>query len=215
MILSFFFQFALLSLQQVEAKPVEVPLNIGVGPSMFSFGGVLGSSEQNFYGIHLDLAVVIDKKTISKNKKRIPKKYRSMVKRIGEARISHLLIPESIFVTPSKEGTSVFGSTWRPIGVNQPLSLGPLQFLLGTGVLFSYAYIKEPNRTTHFVRPGIDFRAMLSITFHKNVILSGGWSYSAYIPQSLGSFGFDGDLLWNIAETFVVLNYRFPFKANI
>ena len=136
-----------------------------------------------------------------------------MAKKIGEAQISHFLIPNSLFITPSRDGTSIFGVTWRPVGVSSSISLGPIRLTFGTGLLFSYAYIDEQVRTTHFIRPGIDVQALLSIPLHKNFIISGGGSYAAYIPQSLGDS--DGDTLWNVRELFVLFNYRFPFKANI
>ena len=138
-----------------------------------------------------------------------------MVKRLGEVKVSHLLIPDALFISPNLNGTSIYGATLRPVGINQPLINKALSFNIGAGVLLTYAHISEENRSTHFIRPGLDIRARVDLKLHRRLILSGGWSQAAYIPQSLGGFGMGGESLWNIGQGFVLINYRHPFKTNI
>ena len=200
---------------EAVAQPVDIPLNIGVGPSVFTFSDALKSEQQYYYGIHLDLAAVIDKEMIKHNQKKIPQKYRSIGNKIGEVQISHLLIPSTLILSPRIQENSLFGVLWNPIGINQPIFFGPITLRLGTGVLFSYIYISENDRTTHFIRPGIDVRCTLKIKLHERFLLSGGFSTGVFIPQTLGGFGIGGDGIWNINEAFLLVNYRHPIRMNL
>ena len=198
-----------------DAKKITVPINIGMGPALFQFNGDLGTTQPYFYGLHLDLAAVIDKDTIKANQKQIPKKYRNMVKNLGEVRISHALIPDTVFISPIINDTSVYGATFKPVGLNVPLVNKALRINVGVGLLFTYAHISESTRKTHFIRPGIDVRGKMDLKLHKRFLLSMGWASGFYPPQSLGGFGFGGESLWHIGQGFLMLNYRHPFKTRV
>ena len=138
-----------------------------------------------------------------------------MVKRVGEVKISHLLIPDALIISPRLNDTAIYGVTFRPIGINQPIGTKTIRLNLGLGLLFTYAYISEAVRSTHFIRPGIDVRTSIDIKLHPRFILSGGYALGLYIPQALGGFGFGEDALWSTSQGFVLLNYRHPFKTRI
>jgi hypothetical protein len=124
-------------------------------------------------------------------------------------------MPESIMIAPRKRphGMELYGSTWRPLGVSIPIKMGPARLTLGTGLLFTYAYIntggynvidnteinddgnriviegEDPeyrDQVTHFTRPGMDLKAELEIKFSDSFLTSFGWSSAYYLPQKIG-----------------------------
>ena len=200
-----------------NAKEVTVPLNIGFGPSVYHLNAPLGLEQSAYYGIHLDLAAVIDKETLAKNQRKIPKKYRKMVKRLGEVKISHLLIPDALIISPRVKDTAMYGVTFRPVGIGQPIGTQNVRLKLNAGLLLTYAYISQSVQTTHFLRPGIDLGATIEIKLHPRFIVSGGYALGVYIPQTLGGFGLGigENSLWSMGQGFVLLNYRHPFTTNL
>jgi hypothetical protein len=211
---------------QAQAKEdVEIPINVGVGPAVYQFGGVIEDNQPLHYGLALDVAAIIDKAAIKKHKDKIPKKYRKMVAKIGEARVGYMLIPDSLFLSPGEDGTSIYGATWRPISVNVPLKLPGMKLKFGAGLVMSYSYIDiaangdVPASTTHFFRPGLDLRAHLEIPLTESFIVSLGWSSGFYVPQEVGgdfsAMGEGDQSLWQIGQGSLVFNYRFPFKTKL
>lgn len=207
---------------------VEIPINVGLGPAAYMITGAIQDDQAIHYGLHLDLAAVIDKATIKKHQKKIPKKYRKMVASIGEARIGHLLIPDSLFISPKTKNTQIYGATWRPLAVNQPLLDAGIKLTVGAGLVLTYTYIDmasgddsdtEETSTTHFLRPGLDLRANIDVPFSDAFILSVGWSSGFYIPQEIGSemfaMGEGKESIWHVGQGYVVFNYRFGYKTKI
>ncbi len=205
-------------------QAVEIPINVGIGPSAFMFTGALADEQPLHYGVHIDVAAIIDKATIKKHQNKIPKKYRKIVSKLGEARIGYMLIPDSLIISPKTQNTAIYGATWRPLSANLPIGLGPMELKFGAGVLLTYAYIGQdvPNAdsvTTHFLRPGLDLKANLDVPFSDSLILSLGWSSGFYVPQELGGgmadLGEGDQSLWHVGQAYAVFNYRFPFKTKI
>ena len=210
-----------------SAKEVTVPINIGFGPSAYFITGDLQNDQAPHFGLKLDLAAVLNKKTIRDNKDKVPKKYRNIVNKVGEARVSHILVPDALIISPKTQNTGMYGITWKPLGINQPLLNAWLKFKVGAGLLFTYAYIDrdytdssgaQVNQVTHFARPGIDLRAHLELPFSESFLMSFGWSSAFYVPQRLGTFigvGTGSDILWHFGHAYALLNIRIPHTGNI
>ena len=47
---------------------VEIPINIGVGPSYYLLPEKLQENNEAFYGLHLQISAIINKKVIEKQK---------------------------------------------------------------------------------------------------------------------------------------------------
>lgn len=214
-------------------QTAEVPINIGAGPAFYFLTGALQNEQAPHYGIKLETYAIADKKLLKKNRKKVPRKYRKLLKGVDQVRIGIAWIPDSLILSPGEKNTSIYGATWRPLSLGIPLIKNP-RLHLGAGLLMSYAYIntdygdlpeseRDPNLpegTTHFLRPGADLRASVEIELTDTVALSGGWSSAFYVPQALG--GGIGDLgegddsaILHIGQAFVVLNIRIPHKTKI
>jgi hypothetical protein len=199
---------------------VEIPINVGVGPAFYFVTGDVQKDRSPLYGVQINVAAIIDKATLKKARKTIPKKYRKQVSKFDEVRISKIWVPDSLIVSPGNDDTaSVYGVTLRPISLGIPI--GALS--ISAGALVTYAYFdgEDIGGTTHFLRPGLDARAELEVAITESFLISAGWSSAVYIPQTLGggvgdvSFSTASDTVWHIGQAFGVLHFRFPYETRL
>ena len=204
----------------VSAELIEVPVNVGVGPALFVITGDVQKNKSPHFGLQLDVAAIIDKPTLKKSKGKIPKKYRNQVKRLDEVRVGVLYIPDALIISPGDSASaSIYGATFRPLSVGMPV--GALK--LSAGALLTYAYMKGDaiGGTTHFLRPGVDARAIFEVPLTESLWFSAGWSSGFYVPQTLGDdfakaeFTGATNTVWHIGQAFAVLHYRFPYKTRL
>lgn len=218
--------------EEGDAKPAEIPINVGVGPLGATFFGPIAEDQRYHWGLELKIAAIIDKAVLKSQRKRVPKRFRGMVDRMGQVEIGHLLIPDRFFISPRLKNTAIYGVTFRPIGINQPLVKSPFRLTIGAGLMLTYAYIntsygpevlpnerKTPEGTTHFLRPGLDLKAELTIPLTRNFLISGGWSSAFYPPQKVGegiaSFGGTEGAIWHVGRAFAMIHIRFPYTVNL
>lgn len=208
---------------QKSSGPITVPLNIGFGPALHLITGPVQDDQRFHFGIKLYMKAILDAALIQANLHRVPKKYRGYAKGIEELRIGHLLIPDTLFLSPRVNNTAMYGVSWRPIGLDLPLSRRPVRLAIGIGLDLSYAYldsqIGEVETTTHFLRPGADLTASLEIPFSPTFLIDVGWTSLFYPPQAVGGDIFAlGDLdesIWHIGQAFLRLHFRVPYQFSL
>lgn len=211
-----------------STSKITVPLDIGVGPSFNHFFGPIGDDQYFHYGIKLDIAAIINRQVIKDNIDKVPKKYRKMAGSIDELKYYPLWwLPDSLIISPKVDKTGIYGVTFRPIHLGIDLfSVGGLGLSVSVGAIVTYAYIMSDafvnSDSMHFLRPGADVRAELSMMFTDSVGISLGWASAFYIPQSVdkkdSSFwdvpGID-DSLWHNGQAFLMFHYRFPYSTTL
>ena len=201
-------------------KHITVPIEIGVGPSMYHLGAMNGSDRLAHSAMSISGYAIISKKLIRKNKHLIPKEYRKMAMAQEEMRISKLWIPESIILSPSQTGTSAIGASFRPVGINLISSKKRQGLNLDLGARLTYAYVNssDPTLTTpHFIGLGIDAKAEYRIPLTKKNSLGLGWSSHIYLPQSSFSQAESGTIPlepsnWHVGQAIFKYYTRFPYK---
>ena len=205
-----------------EAAKVTVPVDIGLGPAVHMITGPVQEDQSLHTGIKLSVQAIIDKKTIKKNKKKIPKRYRSYAKTVNEVRFSpSLFIPDTLIISPKgTASTGIMGIAWQPVGVGVPLLDAGIKARLGLGLQLTYAYLySDTLPDTHFLRPGLAPGAEVEIPFTKRFLISGGWSSMVTVPQALGGsiaeLGATEESIWHIGQGFVKLHYRFPYSVRM
>jgi hypothetical protein len=143
---------------------------------------------------------------------------------MGEARVGHAAIPDTIYISPNSGGTSVYGANWSPIGLSIPVISGSDRFNAGLNaeLVVTYAYISSDDEnigTNHFFRPGLGVGGGLMLNLFAGISITADWRSRFYPPQELGgSFLQLGDIsqsVWHIGQASVELHYRFPFTTNI
>ncbi len=204
-----------------KKQMVTVPINVGLGPAFHYVTGPVQRDQEVHYGVKISLAAIIDQALIQKNKHKIPKKYRKMASRIDQIRLRPgpvVLIPDTIFISPQRDQTAMYGANWKFYGVHMPI--GPLR--IGTNLNLTYAHIDSENEAlgeTHFFRPGLDLNAEIEIPLSKTVLISGGWTSFFYPPQEVGgpvfALGETDQSIWHIGQAFVQLHFRIPYTTRI
>jgi len=199
-------------------KAVEVPLDVGVGPAAHLITGPVQDNQLVHSGLAISIEAVLDKKTIRKFKKRIPQQYRSAALAMDEIRISHPLIPDTIWVSHAGVvgDTGIYGLGLRPLGINVPLLRDGVRFDVGAGLRLTYLYVHSSSlpSPTHFLRPGIDAKAEMEIPFSERVLVSFGWDSQFYPPQAVGGsileLGTLDESIWHVGQAFLKFHYRIP-----
>ena len=206
------------------AKSVEVPIEIGLGPTALMWTGPIAQDQVVHYGISVSAAAVLDKKFLKQNRKLIPKQYRKQVLKMEEIRIGHFLVPDTLIISPKTHNTGMYGATWSPLTLQVPLSG---YFKANADLLLTYAYIHSDNPdigNTHFLRPGLGLGLEFTAPLGDRFSLGAGWRSNLYVPQELnstiGSLGpiETGDLSqsnWHVGQASVRIHYRFPFRTNL
>ncbi len=211
-------------LSGVNAAQVEVPIDVGVGPAMASFTGPMSEGDALHYAISISGAAVLDREFLRRHRNRVPQQYRSIVNSMGEARIGHAAIPDTIYISPNSQGTSVYGANWSPIGISMPLVSGNDWFSAGlnTELVVTYAYISSDDEnigTNHFFRPGLGVGGGISLKMFAGLSITADWRSRFYPPQELGGsflqLGHVSESVWHIGQASFELHYLFPIMISL
>jgi len=212
-------------------ETVSLPIQIGLGPSFLFISGPIQDDQAPHYAVQIYAKAILNQAAIKKVKKKVPKKYKKLLGGQSEIRVSHLLVPDSIIISPKTNHTGIYGATWRPIGIDLPILKVP-RLTVGAGVLLTYMYIdteldaaaqaanpKLYNGTTHFFRPGLGLRAELEIPLAESFLISVGWDSGFYVPQELGgdflSIGEVDRGIWHVGQAYGLLNIRIPYETRL
>ncbi len=208
-----------LFLSSAFAKKVTVPIEIGVGPSLYNITGSVAEEEPLHYGVSFSAAAVITKKLVKENKKMIPKGYRKQALKMAPFRVSKMYIPDQIFFSPSSE-TKLYGASFAPYGLLLHRQKN-LQLKVSVRLtLFNLQSQTLPS--TFFARPGADLNPEYRIKIAQGYHLVVGWRSQLYPPQMLGAGALDelnvtnlGQSIWHIGQGYLELRYRFPYSLNV
>ena len=205
-----------------HAGKVTVPVDIGIGPATHMITGPVQEDQLLHTGLKMSVEAIIDKKTIKKNRKKIPKRYRRYAKQMNEVRFSpSIFIPDTLFISPKgTRNTGMMGISWEPVGVGIPLLNAGIKARAGLALQLTYAYLySDTLNDTHFLRPGLSPGLEVEIPLSKKFLISTGWNSQVYIPQEVGGsiteVGEIDQSIWHIGQAFVKFHYRFPFTVRM
>lgn len=212
----------LLFLLTALAGKVTVPVDIGVGPSAWLISNRVFADQPVHTGLTFSIQAVLDKKWLKKNKRLVPKKYRSLIARMDEVRITpYFWIPESIVISPAWKDTGVYGISWRPFSYGIPWIRKGVRFSTSAGLRVTYLFLHSRTlpSPTHFVRPGLDLKAYLEIPFSDTVLVSLSWASHFYPPQRLGGHPLQfvpfEDAIWHVGQGTLKLHVRVPYRTRL
>ena len=204
------------------AGKVTVPVDIGLGPATHMITGPVQDDQMLHTGLKVSVEAIIDKKTIKKNKKRIPRQYRRYAKGVNEVRFSpSIFIPDTLLISPKGTGnTGMMGIAWQPVGMGIPLLDAGIKARAGLGLQLWYAFLySDTLDDTHFLRPGLVPGVEVELPLSKTFLISAGWNSMLTLPQELGGsiteIGEPDESIWHIGQGFVQLHYRFPFTVRM
>jgi len=205
--------------------PVDVPVEMGLGPAAFTFAGPMYGDQPLHTGLRLHFKAVLDEGLVEAHENAMPSVLAERIRSRGEIRVGYWAIPESIFLSPERLQTSVWGATWR-MGSFEWSWGRTVKLRFGAGFLFTYARIvsEQLRSPTHFARPGTDAKLELELALGDHLRLTLGGSSQLYLPQQLGASPFGSVLssfhhlrrsIWHIANAYLVLGGRFPVSVNL
>jgi len=207
-------------------KSVTIPIDIGVGPAAHMLTGPVQDDQTLHWGLVLSVQAILDKKTLKKLKKKIPKQYRKQILSMDELRMSpSIFIPDTLFLSPKTTNTGMFGVSWTPVNLGMPIVKDPFRWTLGASLRVSGAFIHSDGIAGAqggqawqmlFLRPGIDLGSELEIPFSDSFLISGGWRSQLHIPQAIGGsvdeLGTLDSAVWHIGQPFLMFHVRVPYE---
>ena len=205
------------------AGMVDVPVEVGVGPAFSTFTGPLADEQPFHTGLSISAAAVLDQEFLRANRRRVPRQYRAAVTSMGEARVGVIFIPDTIFISPGRGGTSIYGASWSPLSIGLPLIGGPSAGVSAKAdAVLSAAWIHSPDEaigTTWFLRPGLGIGVEAVAPLFGGLSIAAGWSSRFYPPQEIGGspeeiVGLENSI-WHEGQGALRLCYRFSYPMNL
>lgn len=213
----------------------KVPVDVGFGPAGYWFYGPLldNRGAVPHFALMINVHAVIDKAWIEENRGSIPAKYQKMADGITEVRIGpSIFIPSTLYISPKVDalgGVGLYGVTWTPIGLTlfssgqksaRDWNKSRGRFYLDASLLLTYLFIHSDLPaipTTHFLRPGLQLKATAQITATEHFLISLGGGAQVYVPQALGSFGWNpiDQSIWLSWLAFLKFHVRFPYEVSL
>jgi hypothetical protein len=204
-----------------KKKFINIPIEIGLGPTFYNFSNTEGIEPQFYRGLSLSGVAIINNKLIRENKHMIPKQYRKMALAQDEFRISKLWIPDSILFTNNLNSSSAYGASFRPLSISISKAKKNKGLNADIGARFTYAYINDSNQNvnTHFLRLGLDGRAELRLPLQRKNSLGIGWTSQIYLPSGFlmaaENSNYSNMMPEHVGQIFVKYYYRFPYKYKL
>lgn len=212
-----------------KKQSVTIPIDIGIGPAGHMVTGPIQDDQTLHWGLVLSVQAILDKATLKKLKKKIPKQYRKQVLSMDELRISpSIFIPDTLYISPKTTNTGMVGISWTPVNIGMPIVKDPFRWSLGASLRLSGAYLHSDGIAGAqageswqmlFLRPGIDLGSELEVPFSDSFLISGGWRSQLHIPQAIGGevgeLGTLDSAVWHIGQPFVMLHIRVPYEYKL
>ena len=204
----------LLGLLSLGWAKVEVPINVGLGPSLFYMPGL---DEQRTWhtGLHLDLYAVLDQELIRREAHRIPRQYRGLAKKQREIRIAPLwlaLVPDALVLSPG-DTLSLYGASWSLWGYGIALlDTKPSTLSLGLSLpSLSYLWVRKATRDEHLFGVGATAYISNEWRLSRHWLLEGRYRHTWNLPLSMSRYAGEGgdEYWWQYGEISVMAHYRF------
>jgi hypothetical protein len=190
----FLLTFSTLSFAGRPQTEFEIPLNLGVGPSLFWIPGV--ASREAHTGFNLAPYGVITHQTFENNKDKIPVKYRKYLNSMREIHVAPawmILIPSYIIVSPGVLGSddAVYGALWSLLSIG-PDFITTKSFILEgkASPTVSYLYINSNDNETaeNLLGLGVMLNLAATYAFNDSFLLSLSYGHLFQLPLSINSY---------------------------
>lgn len=213
---------------------IQVPADVGFGPAGYWFYGPLleNRGAVPHFALTFNIHAVIDKAWVEENRGAIPPRYQKLADGINEVRIGpSIFIPSTLYISPKVDalgGVGLYGVTWTPVGLTlvntgqksaRDWNKSRGRFYLDAQLLLTYLFIHSDLAgipTTHFIRPGLQVKATAQISVTQRFLISLGGGAQVYVPQALGSFGWNpiDQSRWLSWFAFLKFHVRFPYEVS-
>lgn len=187
----------LFSASLYAARPVnrvEVPFNMGIGPTLFWIPGVAGREFHT--GFNLAAYGVVTPQTLADNKDKIPLKYRRYLNTMREVHLAPLwmiLIPQYVIVSPAALGDddALYGAIWSLLSVGPEFVSRRYMVLEGKfSPTVSYLHVDSDDneRTENLVGVGCMLSLVLTYTVSENFLFTVSYGHLLQLPLSINEY---------------------------
>jgi len=213
----------LLALSTTLGLAAKVPavINIGIGPTI---GTVMNPSAAGpaplSVGVALRAEGWVGGKTLHSKKvmKRVPRKYRGMVRQMDDLHVVPLpvmLVPDTVFVASVKpEAPTMRGAGWTPVSLYLAHKVKPMHTSLAASPRLGWVqYSEEEADPVNLGWLGIDLSPEVQSPIKKKVgVAVGGNAAAGFATEPVG---LDETLPWLWLDGYVRLQLRFDYTADI
>lgn len=204
-----------------EAKKVPVLINIGVGPSAWTFMGGLDPDRAWLPGMQLRVEAVVTKKTLQSKAvlKQVPKQYRDMVRSQPDLHVRNLpllLVPDALILGGSRDGNAVYGAGWSPIGLYLLHKAGKTHAGLKVQPRILALSYREgaDGKAAALAHLGLALNPDLMTKVAKRLWLGAGWESSVGLPL-VGDAGPDVERMIHVGHAYAMVHLRIPVKFKL
>ncbi len=203
-----------------SARSIEIPVDVGAGPSVFGFYGPVFADQPIHFGLRFAAEAVIDQEWIRTHQRDIPPKYRKQAAKVTELRVGpSIFIPDSLIISPKIRNTGIYGVNWKPIGLNFSLARSKsaqVRIPLQLNVMYAFLH-SDLFPTTHFIRPGASVGLDIELKATNSFLVSFGYNSQFYVPQELGTLGIGplNNSIWHVGQAYLMFHVRFPYKVSL
>ncbi len=192
-----FFFLSAFSASLYAARPVshvEVPFNVGIGPTVFWIPGV--AAREFHTGFNLALYGVITPQTLQDNKEKIPLKYRRYLNTMREVRLAPLwmiLVPQYVIASPASLGSddALYGAIWSLLSVGPEFISKRYMVLEGKfSPTVSYLHVDSDDneQTENLVGVGCMLSLSLTYTITENFLLAFSYGHLLQLPLGINEY---------------------------
>lgn len=187
----------LFSASLYAARPVnrvEVPFNMGIGPTLFWIPGVAGREFHT--GFNLAAYGVVTPQTLADNKDKIPLKYRRYLNTMREVHLAPLwmiLIPQYVIASPAALGDddALYGAIWSLLSVGPEFVSRRYMVLEGKfSPTVSYLHVDSDDneQTENLVGVGCMLSLVLTYTVSENFLFTVSYGHLLQLPLSINEY---------------------------
>ncbi len=179
------------------ARPVthvEVPFNVGIGPTGFWIPGVAGREFHT--GFNLAPYGVITPRTLENNKDKIPIRYRRYLNTMREVHLAPMwmiIIPQYVIVSPAAlgEDDALYGAIWSLLSVG-PEFISKRHYVIEGKFSPTISYLHVDSDDNDDSENLIGLGCMLSLAFTytitENFLFSASYGHLLQLPLGINEY---------------------------
>ncbi len=179
------------------ARPVnrvEVPFNLGIGPTGFWIPGVAGREFHT--GFNLAAYGVITPQTLAENKEKIPIRYRRYLNTMREVHLAPMwmiLVPQYVIVSPASlgEDDALYGAIWSLLSVG-PEFISKRHYVLEGKFSPTVSYLHVASDDNDDTENLLGIGCMLSLVFTyaitDNFLFSASYGHLLQLPLGITEY---------------------------
>ena len=206
-----------------EAAAAKLPatINVGIGPTVGTVGNPKGNLPLSA-GLALQVEGWVSGKTLHSKKvmRRVPKSYRSLVRKMDDAHVVPLpvwVLPDRVWLGSLDSSTpTLTGASWSPLNLSLLHKAEGLHATFSVAPRVSWLRFSAPGQDpVHQAWLGGSLGPEIQTNLQKRVGVALGGCWGAGASKAQPSAGGHDLRPWMMADAYARLQLRFPIEVNL